>query len=402
MTAVLQAAFAGPLSDAFMQARGFDTLFKQAGHELISGQATVQAASAAYYPQFQASYSRLEMEANPRQTYSITQPLISVDRYATYQEAAPRDILATVTFQLREQDLCQRLFKAVAELMRTTESQRLSKAKISALKNQAMAAQKSFAAGVGTVTDQRDAQVRLDQARAEALMIEAQIDAAQRQYTSITGRPFFEEMLRLPRALRLVNLLSVDDYIRNGINSNPQLVSAIQNQRLANLAQTRANGSLWPTLSAVYTASSINQSTVSYTGVTLSMPLQASSVYQMRSAAANSDKQEEQTREIELRTRLELQRLWSLVNAGRTEIGIRMEAIQSAELSVEANEKSFIGGVRSQVDVLNSIQTYYQVQQDYVNVVLTLSENYLNLLLQAATPATEAISQVQSLLFPGH
>ena len=69
-------------------------------------------------------------------------------------------------------------------------------------------------------------------------------------------------------------------------------------------------------------------------------------------------------------------------------------------LSVEANDKSFKGGVRSQIDVLNSIQTYYQVQQEYVTAILTLADNYLNLLLQAATPTNDAVAQVQTLLFP--
>jgi protease secretion system outer membrane protein len=398
---VLHIAQAGPLSDAYTQAHGFDALFQQAGPEMDAGKAASQAAGAAYYPQFQASYSRLETEATPRQTYTITQPLISIDRYATLREATPRAILATASYQLREQELSQRLLKAVAELVRTTESQRLSKAKITALENQALSAQKSYAAGVGTITDQRDAQVRLDQARAEALMVDAQIDAARRQYTSITGQPVSAAMQSLPRTARAVRLLTVDDYLSTGTQGNPQLVAAQQNQRLADLAVTRTNGSLWPTLSAVYTASSVSNTSTSYTGLTLSLPLQPGTIYQMRGAVANASKQEQQTRETEQRTRLEVQRLWSLVNAGRAEIAIRMESIHSAALSVEANDKSFKGGVRSQIDVLNSIQTYYQVQQEYVNAVLTLSDNYLNLLLQAATPTSEAVVQVQTVLFPG-
>lgn len=394
-------AHAGPLSDAYTQARSFDALFRQAGPELDSGKAASQAAGAAYYPQFQASYSRLETETSPRQTYTITQPLISVDRYATLQETTPRDILASASYQLREQDLSQRLFKAVFEVLRTTESQRLSKAKITALENQALSAQKSFAAGVGTITDQRDAQVRLDQARAEALMVDAQIDAAQRQYTSITGQPISAAMQSLPRTVRSVPLLAVDDYINSGSQGNPQLIVAKQNQRLAELAVTRSNGSLWPTLSAVYTDSTINNANTNYTGLSLSLPLQASSIYQVRGAVANASKQEQQTRETEQRTRLEVQRLWSLVNAGRAEIAIRMESIRSAALSVDANDKSFKGGVRSQIDVLNSIQTYYQVQQEYVNAVLTVSDNYLNLLLQSAVPVSDAVVQVQTVLFPG-
>jgi protease secretion system outer membrane protein len=121
----------------------------------------------------------------------------------------------------------------------------------------------------------------------------------------------------------------------------------------------------------------------------------------MKGAAANAAKLQDQMRDTEVHTRLEVQRLWALVDAGRAEVAIRLDAIKSAELSVEANEKSFRGGVRSKIDVLNSIQTSFQVQQDYVTSVLTLADNYLNLLLQAAVPANEAIASVQTILFPG-
>lgn len=396
----LQGAQAGPLTDALLQARKFDALFQQAEPERESNTAASQAAGAAYYPQFQASFSRLETETSPRQTYTITQPLISVDRFATYREAEPREALGVATYQLREQELSQRLLKAVTELLRSTEAQRLNKAKIAALENQALSAKKSFEAGIGTITDQRDAQVRLDQARADALMVEAQIDAAQRQFTSMTGEAAVASLLRLPHAVRAAPLLDLDDYLAKGMQGNPQLVTAMQNQRLADLTVSRSKGSLWPTLSAVYTDSTSNNTNANYIGLSLSLPLQPSSIYQMRGAAANAIKSQQQTREVEQRTRLEMQRLWSMVHAGRAEIAIRLDSIRSAELSVEANDKSFKGGVRSQIDVLNSIQTYYQVQQEYVTAVLTLADNYLNLLLQAATPTNDAVAQVQTLLFP--
>jgi protease secretion system outer membrane protein len=118
----------------------------------------------------------------------------------------------------------------------------------------------------------------------------------------------------------------------------------------------------------------------------------------MRAAAANANKSQEQVRDAEEKTRLDIHRYWSLVNAGLKELPIRLGAIDSAQLSVQANEKSFKGGVRSQIDVLNSIQTLFQVQQDHVNAVLNLADNYLNLLLQAATPTHQAIELVQTFL----
>lgn len=394
------AGAAQPLVDAFEQARRFDPLFQAARSERDANQVNSQMAGAAYYPQFQASYTQLENDANTRRTYTLTQPLVSADRYATLQEREPREKLASATFQLREQDLSQRLVKAVAELLRVDEGVRLNKARIDALEKQALSAQRSYALGQGTVTDVRDAQVRLDQARADTLTLEAQAGAARRQLAAITGAAGESLQLSVPRMERTFALRSIEDYMTSGDLANPQLLVAQQNQRIGELAVTRADSAWLPTLSAVWMNTTSGQVTSTYTGVSVSLPLQAGSFYQMKGAAAQALRLQEQAREVELRTRLEVQRLWSLVHAGRGEVAIRLEAIRSAELSVEANERSFRGGVRSQIDVLNSIQTLYQVQQDYVNAVLTLAENYLHLLLQAATPVDQAIARTQAILFP--
>lgn len=390
----------GPLTRALTQARSFDAQYQQARAERDVNQTGADIASTAYYPQLQASYSQSELENSTRQTYTLSQPLISADRFSTWQERKPRAELAGSTFEAREQDLGQRLLRAVAELLRTHESLRLNRAKIEALEKQSESAQRGYQLGQGTVTDVRDAQVRLEQARAETITLEAQIDSAQRQISSITGAPSESLRLDVPRLARSIALLPREEYLTRGLASHPQVRVARHNQRLAEIGLQRADWVILPTVSAVLVNTTSAGITREYTGVSVTLPLQASSFYQMRGAAAAATRSQEATRDAELRTRLEIQRLWDLVSAGLKEVAIRRDAISSAELSVEANEKSFRGGVRSQVDVLNSIQTLYQVQHEYVNAVLTLVDNYLHLLLQSATPVDEAMAQVESVLFP--
>lgn len=390
----------GPLTQALTQARSFDALYQQARAERDVNQTSADVASTAYYPQLQASYAQAEVENSTRETYTLSQPIISADRFSTWQERKPRAELVGSTFELREQELGQRLLKAVAELLRTHESLRLNSAKIEALEKQSQSAQRSFQLGQGTVTDVRDAQVRLEQARAETITLEAQIGSAQRQISNITGAPSESLRLDVPRAARTLALLPRDEYLDRGLKSHPQVRTARHNQRLAEIGLQRADWVILPTVSAVLVNTTSAGVQRQYTGVSVSVPLQAGSFYQMRGAAATATRSQEATRDAELRTRLEIQRLWDLVNAGLKEIAIRRDAISSAELSVEANEKSFRGGVRSQIDVLNSIQTLYQVQHEYVNAVLALVDNYLNLLLQSATPVDEAMAQVEAVLLP--
>jgi protease secretion system outer membrane protein len=400
LTVLAGLAHAGPLTDAFDLARKHDPAFQAAKSERDAGVASSQVASTAYLPQFQGTLSQLETETATRQTYSISQPLINADKFATFREAGPREALAVATFQVREQELSQRLLKAVAELLKNSENLRLNISKIDALGKQSESAAKGFELGQGTVTDVRDAQVRLEQARADSLMLESRISAGKRQLTSITGADPTSLLFSVPRQARLVDLRPLGEYLDLGRKLNPQILIAQQNQRIADLAMARADGTLVPTVSAVYTSTSSNGVSNQYTGVNVNLPLQVGSFFQMRGANANANRAREQTRDTEQKTELEVERLWSLVNAGKSELAIRLSAISSAELSVEANEKSFKGGVRSQIDVLNSIQILFQVQQEYVNALLGLSENYLNLLLLAAVPAEQAVARVQASLLP--
>jgi protease secretion system outer membrane protein len=389
---------AGPLTDAFMSAQRHDPVFQAAKSERDASLSGAQAAGASYYPQFQATYQQLEIENSARQTYAISQPLINADKYASLKEAHPREALAQATFLQREQDLATRLLKVVTDLIKSKESLRLNQSKIDALVKQAESAKKSFELGQGTVTDWRDAQVRLEQARADSLALEVQLLASQRLIGVMTGQQADRLAFQVSKQARLLRVKNLDDYVADGLRSNAQMSMALQNLKLANINTLRADGALLPVLNGVYTTTSNNLATNNYFGLTVSLPLQAASVYQMRAAAANANRSQEQVRDAEEKTRLDIHRYWSLVNAGLKELPIRLGAIDSAQLSVQANEKSFKGGVRSQIDVLNSIQTLFQVQQDHVNAVLNLADNYLNLLLQAATPTHQAIELVQTFL----
>jgi protease secretion system outer membrane protein len=231
-------------------------------------------------------------------------------------------------------------------------------------------------------------------------MLDALIGAAQRQISAITGANAKPLQVRVPQIARAITLPSMDDFVGRGLRTNPQILATQQNQKIAQINTIRADGVFLPVVNAVYTSTSNSLNTNNYVGLAVSLPLQASSIYQMRGAAANALKTQEDVRDIEAKTRIEIQRYWALVNAGLKELPIRLAAIDSAQLSVEANEKSFKGGVRSQIDVLNSIQTLFQVQQDYVGAVLNLADNYLNLLLQSATPLDEAMALVEQALVP--
>jgi protease secretion system outer membrane protein len=401
-SAELAHAAPGELVENFERAKLYEPLFQAARAERDVNIVSSRVSRSALYPELRVNSSQLETENTVRTTVSIIQPIVSADRFATFQEGPPRELLADATYQSREQELVQRYFKAVLELVRAREGLSLNQAKVDALAQQAKSAKRTFELGSGTITDLRDAQVRLDQAHATDVTLAARLANAQRQFESITGVPPGAHAFVLARKNPAVSLLPMNDYLVRVAQGNPQLVAARQNKRIAELAVTRAKGAFLPTLNAVATRSHAAGSDNNYVGLQLSFPLQAGNFYQVYGALANVERFNAQTKDLEQHTKLEVERLRELVEAGRAEIEIRLQGIQSAELSVEANEKSFLGGVRSKVDVINSIQTLYQTKDEHLNAVLTLAENLLNLHIQLDTPIPESLGQIESILFtPG-
>jgi outer membrane protein TolC len=73
--------------------------------------------------------------------------------------------------------------------------------------------------------------------------------------------------------------------------------------------------------------------------------------------------------------------------------------VEAAKLSVDANERSLTAGVRTTIEVLNSIDTLYQTRNDYSTTAVNLGNSLLNLLLISGTPPADAIAQTQAFLF---
>lgn len=385
----------GALVAAYRKAQGVDPLYLAGQAEYAANRISARVAGAAYYPQLKFSTSQLENEAGgQRRTLSVMQPVISADRFATLREKAPRTEISEATLALRQQDLAKRLYLAVSDWLLARESSRQNLVRLDALSQQLKASNRAFELGQGTITDLRDAEVKLLQARAEDLKLQVDLRSAGQVYASIVG----DSTPGL--SLREQGKTTAD--LRQGFGltweHNPELRLARQQQRLGELAVGRANSAWIPELIVSFTMTDMNGEKSNFAGLSLSMPVQAGSILGLYSARANLEKLQAETRDKERRVGLEVERLQALVDSGWDEVSMRESAIRAAELSVAANKKSYKGGVRSLLDVLNAIEVLYSVRNDYVKALLGLGENLLNLGLQQGISVEEALQAVESVL----
>jgi outer membrane protein TolC len=72
------------------------------------------------------------------------------------------------------------------------------------------------------------------------------------------------------------------------------------------------------------------------------------------------------------------------VQSLKNELTIREQAIDNAKLAVEGNLKGYQGGIRSNIDVVTSIQNLADAEVALVNSRVSLATSYLDLELLRA------------------
>jgi len=395
------AAIARDLVEDLQKALKFDPTYQGALAEFAAGQKGVKQARSVFFPEATFGTQRLATDTSARTTFTITQPLLDYERWLTLDQAAPKQLLAEVGLRGKKQDLALRLFKASNAIVLANENIKLNEAKIAAVNQQAERARRLLQGGQGTITDLRDIEVKASQAKAQQLAFKTQQQISLKQYEAIVGElPKASEFV-LPTVHGKYNLLPMQQYAQLALQGGPNVLSARYSLQIAEFEVKKIKASFLPVMTAQYQYSKNAGNVVSnsYVGLGLSIPLKAGTWYNVETAQANVLRAQENIRETESKVRLEADRLSALSESGLEALRIQGEAIAAAELSVEANTKSYQGGVRTAVDVLNAIQTSFQVKSDYVSLATTQAENILSLILLAAVEPQDAVAEAYKYLF---
>jgi protease secretion system outer membrane protein len=394
-------AVAQNLPQDFEKALAFDPTYQSAKADYQVGQRNVKVARSVFFPEATFNTQRLATDTSGRTTFTVLQPLIDVQRWMTLGQAAPQQLLAEVNLLSKRQDLATRLLKAANAIILANENIKLNAAKMEALDQQALAAKRKLELGQGTVTDLRDIEVKTSQAKAQQLSFKTQLQNALKQYEAITGIMPAATIFVLPTTHGSYGLKPLNYYTNMALQGGPNVLAARYNIEIAEYEVKKVKASFLPAVSAQYSYSKATGAAVSnsYVGVGLSVPLKAGTWYGMEAAESGVVKAQETLRETESKVRLETDRLAALINSGMEALRIQREAISAAELSVDANRQSYQGGVRTAVDVINAIQTAFQVKSEYVSLASTQAENILNLILITAVDTKEALQLTANYLF---
>ncbi len=386
----------GILTWAFKRAMVLDPKYRAAEAGFDASMIDAKAAGSAYYPQLSVSRQQAEFDdGNARDTVSILQPIVSADRFATMREKKPRAKIASLTLENARYELALRLFASLSALTAAREGLTQNDARLDALQRQLDAANRAYELGQGTRTDIADAQVKVLQARADDLSLKNELNAAKAEFESMAGAAPSTVSLKSEISSTIDNELASTEY---WVEQNLDVQISRLNVRLGELAVFRSRSSWIPEVNGSLTYTSSDGTDETFSGMTFTLPVQAGNFYGTGSAKAQLAVTQQEGRDTEREARLTIERLDSFISTGLIELTTRRQAIEAAELSVDANSKSYEGGVRSLLDLLTSIEVLYAVQNEYVLSALKLGENLLNLRMLQGRDVLASLTEVENLI----
>jgi protease secretion system outer membrane protein len=390
------------LNTIFSLAKINDPKYAVAGAEKTLNKFQSTLAYSAYAPTLSATFQDYVATTGTIQNQnnmSVTQPLIDLEKYEQFKQGAPKEAYAEAVFMTQEQDLAARCFSATAALITQNQAVKSNNIRINTLQKQLDRIRRMIQLGYGTITDERDIKVRFEQAQANGVTLELNRRNAITQIMTLTKKTIDARDFELPESHSLKGQFEINGLLAKVLESNPNLTAARKSEEISMLEANRARKNIFPTLSVVQGKRWGDQFNDQTTILTLSMPLDATRVIGGLSAGAQEEKAFETRRQVEEQTIMLTNQLYESVVLGREALDNKKVAVEAAKLSVEANERSLIAGVRTTIEVLNSIDTLYQTRNDYATTALNLGNAYLNLLLISGETPTDAIAQTQHFLF---
>lgn len=279
---------------------------------------------------------------------------------------------AQAQFDAIQQDVFLQTIAAYKSVSRDLAAIRIRENSVALLKEQLRAATDRFDVGVVTRTDVALAEARLEGAVAELALAQAQLEASKADFEFNVGVPptDLEDLRDLPGDLPE----TFEDAVEIARASNPDILSANYNVRIAKEGISAAKSGLRPTLSIVGSAS-IQETIGNFQDTNLSAAAQARiPLYQgglLRSRVREARLAETQAKQrvdaVDRQVIVNLSRAWYTYIAAKNAIIASEKQVRAAELAYEGGQAELAAGVRTTLDVLDQEQSLLEAQLSVID-----------------------------------
>lgn len=308
---------------------------------------------------------------------TIRQPIFRPYQLADFRQAQAQVADANAQLDKETQSAAVRVATAYMEALLAQDQLSLVLAQKAAYATQLDAARKRFAAGAGVRTDIDEAQARLDLAVAQELEARQNMDYTRRALQVLVNMPVTALAPLDERKLKLLrpDPDRLEDWTQRAESSSPEIRSLVAQREAARHEIDKARAGHLPTLDAVAqwsVSASDNVTRVDSKyenksiGLQLNVPIFSGGHVssQARQAVAELERVEQALEAMRRDLGLRVEREFRGITEGVARVGALEQAVRSSETMVLSNRRSFEGGSRTLVDILNAEEQRMSAMRD--------------------------------------
>lgn len=383
------------LIEAYQSALQHDAGYQSALRENEAGQESRAIGKANLLPNLSLSYSHSKSNAdrtgtNPdgsrysdsphyvskALTLSLRQPLFNLDALARYRQGDAQASYSDALFAGKSQELITRLSAAYFDALLAEDQLRLANAQSNALLENMTGNERLLAKGAGTKTDVLESRARYELAQAQIIEARDVVTNTRNALAMIVGQdPGALDTMRADINAMPLTPAGLAEWESIARTSNPDIVTHRYTSAYAELEVERNRAGHMPRVDLVASHSrnaadsiyTFNQeSTIDMVGVQITVPLYAGGAVnaQTRQAAARLEGARADLDASTSKALVELRKQFDLLSSSQLRIAALLKAEQSALQLIEATQKSVRGGVRINLDVLNTTQQLFATRRD--------------------------------------
>lgn len=426
VTALLLTSHAQALSllDAYEAAIEHDPTFRAAIHENEAGQQEKAIGLAGLLPNLSITHNQSKSTGTQQfsganaansgslnfdsqvSTLALRQPLLNMEAVASYQQGISRANTSDARFTGHRQLLMLRLVEAYVETLLAEDNLKLIEAQRDTFKERKHINEHMLKHGEGTTTDVLETQSRYALAQAQVIEAADALEVSRMKLSAMVGRDT-GQLTRLSDSFRIqaLHIFPYDNWQTLALENNAELLTQ-RHTVLSGKEEIRKGHSghaprvdLVASLSRNKAASFITADRdvkLATVGVEVNIPLYSGGrVNAVTSQArANLARTEAELDAIIDNVLVELRKQYKLVSSSNRRIESLELAVESAELLVNATQKSIQGGIRINLDLLEAQQQLYSIQGELTQARYNYLLAYLRLKLAAGTLALEDLQRM--------
>lgn len=341
---------------------------------------------------------------------NLTQPLFHWDHWIQLDQSDNQIALADAQLQAALQDLMTRTATAYFNVLAAADNLAFAVAEKKAIDKQLEQAQKRFEVGVIAVTDVYEARAAFDNAVANEIEAQNNLDNNKETLREIIGDNA-SELSRLQTHIVMQNPEPADIMVwsKTADVNNFGIVAEFNKAEIIRKTVDLEQSRHLPTLDVIasYGLQDVNSSfgvrgDTQSLGMQLNVPLYEGGAVNSRSRQAAYQYQAAKESLIQIRRQItrEVKDAYRSVVSGISKIKALDATIQSAELAVKAAEAGLEVGTSTMVDVLTLQRTFYKAKSDYARSRYDYFINSIKLKEAAGSLNEQDLQKINQYLQP--